>query len=79
MTVLEQLQTIKDKTIRQQAVHNILIQHNRTIINRIINKNKLYHVTDEDFNSFIWTRTEQGHNYWFNLYQEKLNVRYDRI
>jgi hypothetical protein len=68
MTILEQLQTIKDKIIRQQAVHNILIQHNKTIYGRFINKNRLINIVDDGLNYFTWIKTEQGPDYWFKLH-----------
>jgi hypothetical protein len=55
------LRTIKDKTIRQQAIHNILIQHNEIID---IDKNQLVSNYFMAINSFMWTKTKQGYIYW---------------
>jgi hypothetical protein len=62
------LQKIKNKTIRRQAIHNIIIQHNKySGPNRVNAYKSLIYIKDAIF-EFIWDDTIEGKFYWSNIY-----------
>jgi hypothetical protein len=67
MTVFENLKTIKNKKIRNQAIHNILIQHNRTLYDRKIDMYKSADLYSSIF-EFIWADTIEDHDYWEKIF-----------
>jgi hypothetical protein len=69
MNVIDNLKIIKDKKIRQQALHNIFIQcDNKSIYEQC--SNDLY----DALNSFYWDKTEQGFAYWGFMHYNSKNL-----
>jgi hypothetical protein len=67
MTAIEKLKRIKDKIIRKQAIHNIIIQNNmkcNSISRNYVNMYKYCDNMNDAINEFICRDTIQGHDYW---------------
>jgi hypothetical protein len=65
MTVIEQLQKLKDKKIRTLAIHNMIVQ------NKVYQWDDLYIEVDYIYNAldtFYWDKTEQGITFWSKIY-----------
>jgi hypothetical protein len=68
-TSIDMLKTIPDSIIRKQAMHNLLIQHDKKVIvisgNLVkINKFSESATVYKAINKFSWINSIEGQDYW---------------